>query len=154
MTIPTWPWLRSAWAAPKSDRSLLPRWRSLASFQAKTPIRLGRWPVRSESSLVTKPTKRHLRPAKTQMSLGICPVWSESSLCAQCVAKDPSFFQADNEDSDQTGRMPRLIWVFAGCTYILLVVSYLVQMWITKTVLVKWMYRKNPKNSRHPKKVL
>ena len=36
--------------------------------------------------------------------------WSESSLCAQWVAKDPSFLHADSEDSDQTGRMPRLIW--------------------------------------------
>ena len=30
---------------------------------------------------------------------------------------------ADSEDSDQTGRMPRLIWVFAGRTAILLVLS-------------------------------
>ena len=65
--------------------------------------------------LMTKPTKS-LRPAKTQISLGICPVWSESSLCAQWVAKDPSFLHTDSEDSDQTGRMPRLIWVFAGRT--------------------------------------
>ena len=50
-------------------------------------------------------------------------VWSESSLSAQWVAKDPSFLQADSEDSDQTGRMPRLIWVFAGRTLILLVLS-------------------------------
>ena len=28
---------------------------------------------------------------------------------AQWVAKDPSFLHADSEDSDQTGRMPRLI---------------------------------------------
>ena len=50
-----------------------------------------------------------VRPAKTQISLGIRSVWSESSLCAQWVAKDPSFLHADSEDSDQTGRMPRLI---------------------------------------------
>ena len=48
-------------------------------------------------------------PAKTQISRGIRPVWSESSLCTQWVAKDPSFLHADSEDSDQTGRMPRLI---------------------------------------------
>ena len=30
---------------------------------------------------------------------------------------------AQREDSDQTGRMPRLIWVFAGRTLILLVLS-------------------------------
>ena len=64
-----------------------------------------------------------VRPAKTQISLGIHPFWSESSLYAQWVAKDPKFLQADNEDSDQTGRMPRLIWVFAGRTLILLVLS-------------------------------
>ena len=39
----------------------------------------------------------------------------QSSLCAQWVAKDPRFLQADSEDSDQTGQMPELIRVFAGC---------------------------------------
>ena len=61
-----------------------------------------------------KTNKMTVCPAKTQISLGICPVWSESSLCTQWVAKDPSFLYADSKDSDQTGRMPRLIWVFAG----------------------------------------
>ena len=64
-----------------------------------------------------------VRPAKTQINLDIRPVWSESSLGAQWVAKDPSFLHADSEDSDQTGWMPRLIWVFAGRTAILLVLS-------------------------------
>ena len=58
----------------------------------------------------------HVRPAKIQISLGIRPVWSESSLCAQWVAKDTSFLHVDREDSDQTGRMLRLIWVFTGRT--------------------------------------
>ena len=61
-----------------------------------------------------KTNKMTVRPAKTQISLP--PVWSKSSMCAQSVAKDPSFLHADSEDSDQTGRMPRLIWVFAGRT--------------------------------------
>ena len=47
-----------------------------------------------------------------------------SVLPAQWVAKDPSVLHADSEDSDQTGRMPRLIWVFAGHTLILLVLSW------------------------------
>ena len=68
------------------------------------------------SHLMTKPTKWHVHPAKTQIRLGIHPVWSETSLCALWVAKDPSFLQADSEDSDQTGWMPRLNWVFAGRT--------------------------------------
>ena len=71
-----------------------------------------------------KSNKVTVRPAKTQISLGICPVWSESSLCAQWLAKDPIFLHADSEDSDQTGRMSRLIWVFAGCTVTLLVLSW------------------------------
>ena len=58
--------------------------------------------------------KMSVRPAKTQISLGIRPAWSESLLCVQWVAKDPRFLHADSEDSDQTGRMPRLIWVLAG----------------------------------------
>ena len=73
---------------------------------------------------MTKPTKWYVRPAKTQISLGIHPVWSESSLCTQWEAKDPSFLHADSEDSDQTGQMPRLIWVFAGRTVISLVLSW------------------------------
>ena len=40
----------------------------------------------------------------------------QSSLCAQWVTQDKSFLRADSEDSDQTGWMPRLIWVFAGRT--------------------------------------
>ena len=76
------------------------------------------WPLEQKNlcHLSTKPTKWYVRPAKTQISLGIGPVWSESSLCTLRVANDPRFLHADNEDSDQTARMPRLIWVFAGCT--------------------------------------
>ena len=63
-------------------------------------------------------------PAKTPISLGMRPVWSESSLCAQRVAKDTSILHTDSEDSDQTGQMPRLIWVFLGHTVILLILSW------------------------------
>ena len=84
-----------------------------------------------------KTNKMTVRPAKTQISLGIRPVWSESSLCAQWVAKGPSFLHADSEDSDQTGRMPRLIWVFAGRTVTLLVWScrgsFIIYWWTLKT---------------------
>ena len=57
------------------------------------------------SRLVKQPTKWHVRP-----------VWSEFSLCAQWVTKDLSFLHVHSEDSDKTGRVPRLIWVFAGRT--------------------------------------
>ena len=66
------------------------------------------------SHSMTKPTAWPVRPMKTQTSLGICPVWSESSLCTEWVAKDLMFFHANNKDTDQSGQMPRLIWVFTG----------------------------------------
>ena len=64
----------------------------------------------------TVPTKWHVCPAKTQISLGIRPVWSESSLSAWRNLGSLASHCAHSEDSDQTGRMPRLIWVFAGRT--------------------------------------
>ena len=81
-----------------------------------------------------KTNKRTVRPAKTQISLDmmaarvIRPVRSESSLCAQWVDKDTSFLHPDNEDSDQTERMPRLICVFAGrtCHFVGCVVNRLI----------------------------
>ena len=42
------------------------------------------------------------------------PVWSEYSQCVQWVVEDPMFLHVDSEGSDQTVRMSRLIWVFAG----------------------------------------
>ena len=71
-----------------------------------------------------KANKMAVRKAKTQISLGIHPVWLECSLCAEWVAKDPSFIRADSEDSDQTGLMPKLIWVFAGRTCICFVLPW------------------------------
>ena len=66
--------------------------------------------------LMTKQTKWHVRPAKTQITLGIRPVWSESSLSAWRKLRSLATQWGHSEDSDQTGRMPRLIWVFAGRT--------------------------------------
>ena len=92
------------------------------------------------SQRMTKPTKWHVRPAKTQISLGIRPVWSESLLCAQWIAKDPSFLSADSEESDQTGRMPRLIWVFAGhtCNFVGFAIRWLKFFPLIKQVHRRW----------------
>ena len=76
---------------------------------------------RNWSRFITKPTKWHVRPAKTQISLGIRPVWSESSLSAWQRLWSLATHWAHSEDSNQTGRMPRLICVFSGRTVILLV---------------------------------
>ena len=57
-----------------------------------------------------------VHPAKTQISLGIRPVWLESSLSTWSYIGPLTTYWAYREDSDQTGRMPRLIRVFAGRT--------------------------------------
>ena len=57
-----------------------------------------------------------MRPAKIQISLHFPAVRPESSLGAIWIAKDATSLHADKEDSDQTARMRRLIWVFIGRT--------------------------------------
>ena len=67
------------------------------------------------STLVTSPTyepqhyktnKMTCAPSEDSDQPGHPPSW--------WVAEDPMFLHADSEDSDQTGRMSRLIWVFGG----------------------------------------
>ena len=70
-----------------------------------------------------KTNKMAVRPAKAQISLGIHPVWSESLLSAWRMLGSLATHWAHSKDSDQTGQIPRLIWVFAGRTLILLKVS-------------------------------
>ena len=70
-----------------------------------------------------KTNKMSVCPAKTQISLGFRPVWSESSLSAWRNIGSLATHWAHSKVSDQTGWMPRLIWVFAGRTLILLVLS-------------------------------
>ena len=60
---------------------------------------------------------------KTQISLGIRKVWSESSLSTWRKLGSLATHWVHSKDSDQTGRMPRPIWVFAERTLILLVLS-------------------------------
>ena len=90
---------------------------------AKTRINLGSQPDLTQSPHFTvepphdKTNNVVVCPAKTQISLGIRPVWSESSLSAWRKLEFLASHWAHSEDSDQTGRMPRLIWVFAGRTY-------------------------------------
>ena len=64
---------------------------------------------------MTKPTKWPVCPAKTQISMGIRLVWSKSSLSAWKNI-GPSLPIERTVKTDQTGRMPRMIWVFPGCT--------------------------------------
>ena len=70
-----------------------------------------------------KTNKMSVRPAKTRISLGIRPVWSESLLSAWRNLGSLATHWVHSKDTDQTWQMPRLIWVFAGRTLILLVLS-------------------------------
>ena len=54
--------------------------------------------------------------AQRKISVGIRPVWSEFSLSAWRKLGSLTTHWAHSEDSDQTGRVPRLIWDFAGRT--------------------------------------
>ena len=72
---------------------------------------------------MTKPTmwlcaQRRLRFCSTKT------LWLESLLSAWRKLGSLATHSAHIEDSDQTGQMPRLIWVFAWRTLILLVLSY------------------------------
>ena len=82
-----------------------------------------------------KTKKMSLRPARTLISLGIHPVWSEFSVSAWRKLGSLATYWAHSVDSDQTGRMPRLIWVFAGHTVIFLVLSWggsiIVRVWLS-----------------------
>ena len=75
-------------------------------------------------------------PAKTQFSLGICPVGSESSLSTRRKLGSLATHSAHREDSDQTGWIPRLIWVFAERTLILF---GFVVLWLRLWLLLLWI---------------
>ena len=90
-------------------------------------------PIQPKIMLLTSPTRFEpphdktnnvvVRPAKTQISLGIRYVWTESLLSAWRKLGSLATHLAHSEDSDQTGQMPRLIWVFAVRTLTLLILS-------------------------------
>ena len=63
-----------------------------------------------------KTKKKACAPSEDSDQPGHPPCEQSFLLCALWIAKNPSFIHADSEDSDQTGQMPRLIWVFAGRT--------------------------------------
>ena len=57
--------------------------------------------------------------SRRQIILGILQVWSESSLSTWRKLASLATQWAHSKDFDQNGRMPRLIWLFAGRTFIL-----------------------------------
>ena len=63
-----------------------------------------------------KRTFWYVRPTKTQISLHSRAVWSEYSLSTWRNLVSLAIRNALSEDSDQTARMRRLIWIFVGRT--------------------------------------
>ena len=100
-------------------------------------------PQHDKTNKMTWAQQRHI-------SLGICPVRSETLFCAHLVAKDPKqgFFMWTVK-TDQTERMPRLIWIFAGHTglFVGFVVRWLncwlffIQNWLWKNMMI-WKWKK------------
>ena len=74
-----------------------------------------------------KTYKMAYEPSEDSDQPGIRPVWSESTLSAWRKLGSLATHWAHSEDSGQNGRMPRLIWVFAGRTrhFVDFVVSWL-----------------------------
>ena len=66
------------------------------------------------SCLTTKPTKWSLHPAKILISLDICLVWSVFTV-RSLGSWGPKVSSCEQRRLIRW-RMPRLIWVFAGCT--------------------------------------
>ena len=76
---------------------------------------VGKW-TQAHEPRHDKTIKMSVRPAKTQISLGIRPVWSVSSLSAWRKLGFLATRWVHSKDSDQTGWMPRLVWLCWGLT--------------------------------------
>ena len=91
----------------------------------------------------TKPTK-WVCAQRRHRSAWASTQSDESSLSAWRKLGSLVTHWAHSEDSDQTGRMPRLIWVFAGCTVTLLVWSCRSSYGITFSIpVIKWSCNTN-----------
>ena len=77
-------------------------------------------------------------PSEDSDQPGHLPVWSESLLSTWSKFRSLAAHWQQGEDSDQTGRMPTLIWVFAGWTVIFLVLSWGGSYEISSTKLILW----------------
>ena len=105
------PWISDQYSATYSFRELNPvsrseRWRFYPCNLSHDMTKTTKWVY----------AQRRLR------SVWASAQSDRSSLCAQSVDKAQAFFMRTAK-TDQIGRMPRLIWVFAGHTAILLVLS-------------------------------
>ena len=75
------------------------------------------------SHSTTKPTKWTVHPAKTQFSLSIHPVWSVFAVYSVGSWEPKVSSCGKTKYSDQTGQMPKLVWIFAERTSHLMILS-------------------------------
>ena len=96
-----------------------PCWQNLRVHYKITLLIKTDWKM---SHNMTKPTKWVCAQQRVG-SAWVSTHFDQSSLSAWRTFGFLATHWVHSEDSDQTGQMPRLIWVFAGCTLILLVLS-------------------------------
>ena len=118
-------------------RHFTPRKYWLITQEALAPSRhdwkIVDWDIKPQHKQTNKMTKLRSAWASAQPD--------KSSQWAQWVAKDSMLLHTDNKDSDQTGQMPRVIWVFVGhtCHFVGFVMQWLIvwlfQQWSEAAVL-------------------
>ena len=98
-----------------------------------------------------KTNKMTVRPSKSHISLGIRPVWSESLLSARRKLGSLATHWAHSEDSDQTGRMRRLIWVVTGrtCHFVDFVMRWLILHFYRRSNYHCWAAQSDVENVGH-----
>ena len=99
----------------------------IAAVKSRASLEPSEMEVNKNEPRHDKTNKMTVRPSEDLDQPGHPPRhqdWSESSLGAWRKLWSLAIYWAHSEDSDQTGRIPRLIWVFAGRTVILLVLPW------------------------------
>ena len=76
----------------------------------------GRHKLENRIVEICKEITTHQFQPRHDKTNGLCTQQRVFAVCFKWEAKDPSILHADSEDSDQTERIPWLIWVFAGRT--------------------------------------
>ena len=86
-----------------------------------------------------KTNKMTVHPAKTQISQGIRPVWLETLLSAWRKIGSLAIHWAHSEDSDQTGRMPKLIWAHRSFCWFCHDAAQIFLLSMRKTIMLKFL---------------
>ena len=103
-------------------------------------MRAARLQIRVNKPSHDKINKMTCAPSEDSISLCVPTVWSESSLSAWQYLGPLAIHRVHSEDSDQTERMRRLIWVFAGrtCHFVGFVMRQLINMHPSDRPIFAW----------------